>query len=67
MKRRKFFAAASSLAVLAAALLTGCGDAPQAGSVPAGTLTLRVNPEIQIAYYEEGKVLSLTGENGDGK
>ena len=67
MKRRKFFAAASSLAVLAAALLTGCGDAPQAGSVPAGTLTLRVNPEIQIAYDEEGKVLSLTGENGDGK
>ena len=50
MKRRKFFAAASSLAVLAAALLTGCGDAPQAGSLPAGTLTLRVNPEIQIAY-----------------
>ena len=67
MKRRKFFAAASSLAVLAAALLTGCGDAPQAGSVPAGTLTLRVNPEIQIAYDEEGKVLSLTGENGDGR
>ena len=67
MKRRKFFAAASSLAVLAAALLTGCGDAPQAGSVPAGTLTLRVNQEIQIAYDEEGKVLSLTGENGDGK
>ena len=67
MKRRKFFAAASSLAVLAAALLTGCGDAPQAGSVPAGTLTLRVNPEIQIAYDEKGKVLSLTGENGDGK
>lgn len=67
MKRRKFFAAASSLAVLAAALLTGCGGAPQAGSVPAGTLTLRVNPEIQIAYDEEGKVLSLTGENGDGK
>ena len=67
MKRRKFFAAASSLAVLAAALLTGCGGAPQSGSVPAGTLTLRVNPEIQIAYDEEGKVLSLTGENGDGK
>ena len=67
MKRRKFFAAASSLAVLAAALLTGCGDAPQAGSLPAGTLTLRVNPEIQIAYDEKGKVLSLTGENGDGK
>ena len=44
MKRRKIFAAASSLAVLAAALLTGCGGSPQAGSITAGTLTLRVNP-----------------------
>ena len=67
MKRRKIFAAASSLAVLAAALLTGCGGSPQAGSITAGTLTLRVNPEIQIAYDEEGKVLALTGENSDGK
>ena len=66
MKRRKILAAASSLAVLAA-LLTGCGAQPQDGSVTAGVLTLRVNPEIAIHYNETGKVVALEGDNRDGR
>ena len=67
MKRRKFLAAASSLAVLAAALLTGCGAQPQESSVTAGVLTLRVNPEIEIHYNQSGKVVALEGDNQDGR
>ena len=67
MKRRKILAAASSLAVLAAALLTGCGAQPQDGSVTAGVLTLRVNPEIAIHYNTDGKVVALEGDNQDGR
>ena len=66
MKRRKILAAASSLAVLAA-LLTGCGAQPQEGSVTAGVLTLRVNPEIAIHYNQSGKVVALEGDNQDGR
>ena len=66
MKRRKILAAASSLAVLAA-LLTGCGAQPQDGSVTAGVLTLRVNPEIEIHYNQSGKVVALEGDNQDGR
>ena len=66
MKRRKILAAASSLAVLAA-LLTGCGAQPQDGSVTAGVLTLRVNPEIAIHYNTDGKVVALEGDNQDGR
>ena len=66
MKRRKILAAASSLAVLAA-LLTGCGAQPQEGSVTAGVLTLRVNPEIAIHYNTDGKVVALEGDNQDGR
>ena len=66
MKRRKILAAASSLAVLAA-LLTGCGAQPQEGSVTAGVLTLRVNPEIAIYYNTDGKVVALEGDNQDGR
>ena len=66
MKRRKILAAASSLAVLAA-LLTGCGAQPQDGSVTAGVLTLRVNPEIAIHYNQSGKVVALKGDNQDGR
>ena len=66
MKRRKLLAAASSLAVLAA-LLTGCGAQPQDGSVTAGVLTLRVNPEIAIHYNQSGKVVALKGDNQDGR
>ena len=66
MKRRKILAAASSLAVLAA-LLTGCGAQPQEGSVTAGVLTLRVNPEIAIHYNQSGKVVALKGDNQDGR
>ena len=67
--RRKIFVAVSSLAVLSAALLTGCGaPASDNTSLPqTGILTLSVNPEIRIEYDKEGKVLAMAGENDDGK
>ena len=67
--RRKFFTAVSSLAVAATVLLTGCGAPAQEGTAlkETGTLTLSVNPEIQIEYNKDGKVTALTGRNDDGK
>ena len=67
--RRNKVAAASSLAVLSAALLAGCFSAPasQGSSLQeTGTLTLSVNPEIQIQYNKEGLVTGLDGLNADG-
>ena len=57
--RRKFFAAVSSLAVAATVLLAGCGAPAQEGTAlkETGTLTLSVNPEIQIEYDGDGKVI----------
>ena len=67
--RRKLFAAVSSLAVASAVLLAGCGAPAQEGTAlkETGTLTLSVNPEIQIEYNKDGKVTALTGRNEDGK
>ena len=67
--RRKLFAAVSSLAVASAVLLAGCGAPAQDGTAlkETGTLTLSVNPEIQIEYNRDGKVTALTGRNDDGK
>ena len=67
--RRKLFTTASSLAVVSAVLLTGCGTSAQNGAElqETGVLTLSVNPEIQIEYNKEGKVAALTGRNDDGK
>ena len=67
--RRKFFAAVSSLAVAATVLLAGCGAPTQEGTAlkDTGILTLSVNPEIQIEYNKDGKVIALTGQNDDGK
>ena len=67
--RRKLFAAVSSLAVVSAVLLAGCGAPAQEGTAlkETGVLTLSVNPEIQIEYNGEGKVTALTGRNDDGK
>ena len=67
--RRKFFAAVSSLAVAVTVLLAGCGAPAQEGTAlkETGTLTLSVNPEIQIEYNGDGKVTALTGRNDDGK
>ena len=70
--RRKIFAAVSSLAIFTAALLTGCGSpetpaAEGAALKETGTLMLSVNPEIQIDYNKEGKVIALAGQNEEGK
>ena len=70
--RRKIFAAVSSLAIFTAALLTGCGSpetpaAEGAALKETGTLMLSVNPEIQIDYTKEGKVIALAGQNEEGK
>ena len=68
-QRRKVLAAVSSLAVLGAALLAGCGTPANEGAIlpETGTLTLRVNPEIDIEYNREGRVMALAGQNEDGK
>ena len=67
--RRKMFAAVSSLAVLSAALLAGCGAQPSDGTAlqETGILTLSVNPEIRIEYNRDGRVTALTGQNEEGK
>ncbi len=67
--RRKLFAAVSSLAVVLAVLLAGCGAPAQEGTAlkETGVLTLSVNPEIQLEYNRDGKVTALTGRNDDGK
>ena len=67
--RRNFVAAVSSLAVAVTVLLAGCGAPAQEGTAlkETGTLTLSVNPEIQIEYNGDGKVTALTGRNDDGK
>ena len=71
--RRKLlstFAAVSSLAVLSAALLTGCNTPSNTEGTTlqeTGTLILSVNPQIQIEYNKEGKVTALAGQNDDGK
>src|SRR5699024_8166118 len=67
--RRKLFAAVSSLAVVSAVLLAGCGAPAQEGTAlkETGVLTLSVNPEIQLEYNRDGKVTALTGRNDDGK
>ena len=67
--RRNLFTAVSSLAVLSAVLLTGCGSPATEGTPlqETGTLTLSVNPEIRIDYNKDGQVTALTGQNEDGK
>ena len=65
--RRKLFAAVSSLAVALTVLLTGCAEPEGAALRDTGTLTLSVNPEIQIEYDEAGRVLALTGRNEEGQ
>ena len=69
MKRRTFLTTVSSLAVLSAALLTGCQTPATDGASLAetGTLVLCVNPEVQITYDAEGRVTALNGRNDDGK
>ena len=67
--KRRIIALASSLAVLLAVLLTGCGGTQTASvsTADTGVLTLRVNPEIAIAYDKDGLVSDVTGLNADGQ
>ena len=68
--KKKLFVSVVSLAMMTAVLFTGCGNSDteaSAGTQGAGTITLSVNPQIQIAYDEEGKVIGLTGANDDGE
>ncbi len=74
---RKAVTLTAAAAAAAAMLLAGCGNG--AGKLAAeettqaavsvaetGTLLLSVNPEIQIEYNQEGKVVALSGRNDDG-
>ena len=70
-------------AAAAAVLLTGCAQQPNSAAhtamnsamqsmtaqedTSAGYLTLSVNPEIRIAYDENGLVTKLTGKNDEGQ
>ena len=67
---KKLFTMLTALCLLASILMTGCAAAPAVEGEPlkeTGILTLSVNPEIQIEYNKEGKVVALTGKNEDGK
>ena len=74
-------AIAVTAAALSLAALAGCvssGSSPAAGSVASdpssttqsqimGTLLLSVNPEIEIDYDDNGRVLEIEGLNEEGK
>lgn len=77
MKREKkstMIAGLGLCAVLAAAL-SGCGSLPQAGAgqqdagstAAVGSILLSVNPEIEVAYDAQGKVVEVEGVNDDGR
>ena len=57
-------------ALLALTALAGCGKegtTAQVGTEAIGCLSLRVNPEIDIHYDENGKVTRVVGENEEGR
>ena len=67
-QNRKMITALILVFVLSIGLLAGCGQQGEAG-VPlstGGKLMLRVNPEIEITYDEEGLVTAIEGINEDG-
>ena len=51
--------------VLSIGALAGCGE--DASAAEAGTLVIKVNPEIAVDYDNEGKVVGVRGLNDDGK
>ena len=51
--------------VLSIGALAGCGE--DASAAEAGTLVIKVNPEIAVDYDDEGKVVGVRGLNDDGK
>ena len=73
---RKAVTLTAAAAAAAAMLLAGCGNGAgkqaaeettqAAFAAETGTLLLSVNPEIQIEYNQEGKVVALSGRNDDG-
>ena len=67
---KKIFRVIAVILCISMLFLSGCAAAPAATDTTigeTGLLILRVNPEIEIAYDKDGKVLSLTGKNEDGK
>lgn len=68
-KTTKWITVIFSLLLLSLAV-TGCAQSSTPGTVAlgeAGTIILRVNPEISIDYNKEGLVTKITGDNDDGK
>ena len=66
----KTFALIMSLMLIGAIALTGCGPESTGNGekiASAGTLLLKVNPEIAVAYDENGIVTALTAKNDDAK
>ena len=64
----KIMMALSLIFVLSISLLAGCGQQGEAGapSHAGGKLMLRVNPEIEITYDEDGLVTAVEAVNEDG-
>ena len=57
---------------LMVALMSGCSNestsaVKQNENQPSGTLVLKVNPELELTYNQEGLVTSIDGLNDDGK
>ena len=72
MKRSiRYLSVVAMAALLALTALVGCGGtgtARNSGDTAAiGCLSVRVNPEIDVHYDENGKVTRLVGENQEGK
>lgn len=77
MKRRNRKALWAGILILGMGLLAGCSGKQEETAVPAGietavqesggTVVLKVNPEIAVDYDENGRVLTVTGRNEDGR
>ena len=77
MKRRNRKALWAGILVLGMGLLAGCSGKQEETAVSAGietavqenggTVVLKVNPEIAVDYDENGRVLTVTGRNEDGR
>lgn len=76
-KRNTAFILAAALTIgVTGGMLSGCGSSPTATASSAksetqdkkegGLLTLKINPEIDIAYNNEGNVTNVDGQNDDG-
>lgn len=68
----KKFAAFSTICALTLSLMSGCGqetlpEGKSLNSKSIGSILLSLNPEIEIEYDKDGRVIEVEGLNDDGK